>query len=289
MTDAFQTIWNALWPAVLAASVVACWRAGVALRLPGKPIAMAPKINLGGLESEESLADRIAESLVSSDFHEPTREYLPEPRADKLITTNSIIDQLDKFEDELTTKLRGASSDSYEDFVQYDRKYRTELAQWICLKAPKIFAIVVQCELDHIRFVLAMGLFRQHEFCDIKLPVADPSRHSDIFPTKIWSRHKLRNFYERQWRLLVPVFSPVQYDYELDSDCIFPFDLIKTMHKAGAFSSVYRIRIHQEHQLHKNLGDVSECGTWAAPLLTIHLGRSKGAQGSPRRHRAGRQ
>ncbi|KAH7385408.1 hypothetical protein DE146DRAFT_748230 [Phaeosphaeria sp. MPI-PUGE-AT-0046c] len=256
MNDAIDTIWRAFLPAVIAASLLACLRVGLALLRPGNQNAVAPTINLDNLESEDSLADRIAESLLPSDFHAPTREYLPEPQISRLITAQSIIYQLNKFEDELATKLRGPSSDSYGGFMQYDCKYRTELAQWISLKAPKLFAIVVQCELDHIKFVLAMRLFRQHQFCDTKLPVANPSKHIDLFLTKIWSRHKLRNFYERQWRVLVPVFSPLQYNHDLDSDCIFPFDLIKSMPKAGAFSSVYRVRIHSEHQLHEGLGDV---------------------------------
>jgi hypothetical protein len=28
------------------------------------------------------------------------------------------------------------------------------------------------------------------------------------------------------------------------------------MHKAGAFSSVYRIQINEDHRLHENMGDV---------------------------------
>ena len=258
MTDAaVHTTWNAFWPAIVTALLVAGWRARVRSQLPGKGLVDIPAINLSGLESEESLADKIAEALLPSDFDKPPREYLPEPRAKKLITAKSIIRQLHEFEDELATKLRSASRGNYEDFVRYDSNYRTELAQWISLNATKIFAIVAQCDLDPIKFVLAMGLFRQHDFTDIKLPVTDFSKHRELFRTEIWTRPKLRNFSESQWRLLAPVFSPAQYDYDLESNCIFPFHVLKTIQQAGAFSSVYRIQIHPEHQLHEGLLDVS--------------------------------
>jgi serine/threonine protein kinase len=220
---------------------------------------MAPEINLDDLDSEESFADKIGESFEWSDFHEPARRYLPEPCLSELITKESIEIELDRFEDELAVKLRGKFKKTYKQFEQYDSSYRRGLALWIHAVAPKIFAIAVQCELDAFKLVLAMEIFRQNLFTDKKLPVRDPALLVDIFSKKVWSTTQLHSFFDKQWRLLVPVFSPDRYDYDLDSECIFPFKLRRTLHKAGAFSSVYRVKIHKGHQLHEELGDVSTC------------------------------
>jgi hypothetical protein len=217
---------------------------------------MTPEINLDDLDSEESFADKIGESCEWSDFHEPPQRYLPEPCLSELINEESIETELNGFEDELAVKLRGKHKEAYEQFERYDSNYRRGLALWIYAAAPKMFAIAVQCELDAFKLVIAMEVFRQNNFTDQKLPVRDPASLVDIFSKKVWSTTQLHSFFDKQWRLLVPVFSPDRYDYDLDSECIFPFKLRRTLHKAGAFSSVYRVRIHKGHQLHENLGDV---------------------------------
>jgi hypothetical protein len=242
-----------IWPALLAALLTALWKVCAPSLRKGQLKAMAPVMTLTGLDCEDSLADRIEEASVLSDFHEPTRHYLPQPRIRELITQEAIRAELDKFEVELRLK----DAKTYESFRQYDQKYRSALARWIYVSAPRLFAIVVQCDIGSFRLLLAMGTFYDHGFDDKKLPVMDTSKMIEIFPPKsIWSTVKLRDFYSKQWRLLVPVFSPTKYDYDLDADCIFPFKLLKTMHKAGAFSSVYRIQINEDHRLHENMGDV---------------------------------
>jgi hypothetical protein len=218
---------------------------------------MAPDVNFDDLDNEDSFADKIGESFKRSNFHAPIQSYLPEPCVCKLITEQSIETELNKFEGVLAAKLQRDDKGRYTQFGQYDRIFRKELAHWIYLAAQKIFIIAVQCELDAFKLVLAMSLFQKNEFGDKKLPVRDFPMPG-IFSPKVWSATQLHNFFDKQWRLLVPVFSPTRYEYDLDAECIFPFELLRTMHKAGAFSSVYRVRIHEGHQLHKNLGDVSE-------------------------------
>jgi hypothetical protein len=115
-----------------------------------------------------------------------------------------------------------------------------------------------------------MALFRQYNFRDDRLPVTS-LQVSDTFPGQIWSTQRRRKFETNQWQMLVPVFTPERYDYDLEADCIFPFKLLKTMHKAGAFSSVYRVQIHKDHLLHKDLGDVRRFSTLhITRKLTIH-------------------
>jgi hypothetical protein len=209
--------------------------------------------NLDDLDDEESFADRISTFFETSNFHEPARSYLPEPHIQTLTAGESVELQLNGFEDELAVKLRGKLKKTYKQFEQYDRAYRRELAIWIQTVAAKVFIIALQCELDDFKLLLAMVSFRKYKFTDRKLPIQSPGSLVNIFPPKIWSASQLHNFFDKQWRLLVPVF---RYGYDLDAECIFPFTVLRTIHNAGAFSSVHRVRIHKDHQLHENVGDV---------------------------------
>ncbi|KAF1913083.1 hypothetical protein BDU57DRAFT_541758 [Ampelomyces quisqualis] len=249
MISAIYSLWVAL--------VTAFWRTYNVLLSQGSDPATATPIDVACLPSEDSLGDKIGESFESSDFHEPTRLYLPESHVKRLITKEAIETHLGLFEEDLAAKLQGPLAKSYQQCEKYDRQYRTELAEWIHVNAPKIFAIVVQCDLNPIKLVLAMGLFKQHCFKDDRLPVTSLAKASDMFPGQIWNISKRRAFEHCQWQLLVPVFTPDKYDYDLEADCIFPFKLLKTLHKAGAFSSVYCVQIHKDHLLHGNLGDVA--------------------------------
>jgi hypothetical protein len=61
-----------------------------------------------------------------------------------------------------------------------------------------------------------------------------------------------------QWEFLAPVFSPDEYSYNLPSECILPFTWKDPKPKEGAFSAVYRVKIHAAHQKHPDLKDASD-------------------------------
>jgi hypothetical protein len=211
---------------------------------------------------EESLADTIEALLEPSNFHEPARDFLPATCVNKVVTEVSVATELEKFEEDLAAKLQGRHRNSYEDYgQQYDITYRKGLALWILRQAPRLFIVVTQCQLEPIKLVLAMSNFRHREFTDKSLPISRhaPKQQLDtVFYKKLWTATQRRNFLDKQWEVLVPVFSPDHYDHDLAPECILPFTLLRTIDNAGAFSSVYQVRIHEDHQLHDNVGEVSK-------------------------------
>jgi hypothetical protein len=196
--------------------------------------------------ADESLASRLIESFVSSNFHDPARDYLPEACFSRLITPEKIEDELRKVE---------------ETHKNYDRKRREDVVTWIREKAQKTFAIAVQCHDDPWHLFLSMELFRVTGFHDTQLPLPDPLLFAPSpkqFNKKTWTDLKIRDFYERQWRCLAPVFSPERYNYDLPYNCIFPFTKESVTPKVGAFGSVHKVRIHRDHQLGYTMQHVSQ-------------------------------
>ncbi|KAH7371419.1 kinase-like domain-containing protein [Pyrenochaeta sp. MPI-SDFR-AT-0127] len=194
---------------------------------------------------DHSLANNILNSFVAGTFHDPARNYLPKKTIDNLINLDAIGRELKKIE-------RNPSA----DIVKYDSKFRSQLASWIFGRARKVFAITIQCDLEAYHLLLSMRLFRKHGFDDDKLPLENPrglSVSSQVFPPQIWTPLKLDNFYDKQWRLLAPVFTPHKYVYDLDAECILPFTPDGAIPHEGTFSSVSRIKIHEDHQTHHGI------------------------------------
>lgn len=200
--------------------------------------------------TEQSLADRLLASFVSSTFHDPARKYLPAHSIEKLITPEEVEKELKKVE-----------KDPNASIVQtYHHAFRQDLATWISARAQKIFAICVTLELGAQYLLLAMILFRMYKFDDECLPLEEPqSSPPDQHPFNpaIWTSVKLEDFYEKQWRYLSPVFSPFNYNYNLLYNCIFPFTKDSAGPKVGAFGSVCMVTIHPDHQKHENMNNVS--------------------------------
>jgi hypothetical protein len=206
----------------------------------------------------QTLVNRILDSYFSSNFHDPAREFLPEKCLAELLPQTAIANELHKFDSELE-KQPDAKKRRYED-LGYGLDYREELAAWTFNNAHRIFVIVLLCEIDAIHLVIALSLFRDHTFTNASLPITDTKPSVTIFHPKIWTTVKIRNFYENQWRLLAPVFSCDKYDHSLLYDYILPFTKDGATPKLGAFSSVYRVTVHPDHQLHRNMEQVSRHG-----------------------------
>lgn len=201
---------------------------------------------------EQSLASSLIASFVPSNFHDPPRDYLPETRFMGLVTKERIEAELRKIED---MPVR-------EGQKNFNRASREVLARWICEKAPKTFAIAVQCEPDPHHLLLSMALFKAGLFDDRNLPLPDPLQLTPpprVFHKKVWTSQKIHDFYNKQWHLLVPVFSPDQYSYNLLHSCIFPFTKEDVTPKVGAFGSVHKVRVHPDHQRRYSMQHVSRC------------------------------
>jgi len=131
-----------------------------------------------------------------------------------------------------------------------------ELVDWIHRTAAKIFAITIQCDIGWDKTLKSMRSFQQLEFNDESLSIDDPRSTSDQeqpqpFLDRCWNPQRRYRFWEYQWRCLSPVFAADQYDYDLSSECILPFIWKDERVRVGAFSSVYRVKIHPAHQEHE--------------------------------------
>lgn len=261
----YSTLLGASFLAILA---LIYWVVGIPLNPPKRKDEFDPLAGPDGATGEGEghsaspapLVDRIFDEFSESDFHDQKEQYLPNGAFSTLINQHSITSELHKVKGELTKPLAGKSKRAILK-ICHPASNREELASWILQNAARVFAITLQCELEPISLVFAMSLFRHHNFTDRKLPIPDLAPDSRTFPpnlcggdVKLWSRGRIRNFYDNQWKYLVPVFSTLRYDYNLlFNNYIFPFTRVDATPKTGAFSFVHKIRIHHDHQKHPNM------------------------------------
>jgi hypothetical protein len=190
-------------------------------------------------EDEQNLENRICTSLATSKFDAPEQEFLPENCIEDLITRDTIRKELRIDED---------PANRTNDVEQ--------LVEWIHGEAKKVFAITVQCHIRENGIVAAMSRFRTFAFIDKCLPVENLSRQNrQTLPPHFYSKHwistRLFRFWEQQWKCLAPVFDVNTYTHDLSSKHLFPFIWKDESFKEGAFSCVYRVKIHPAHQKHK--------------------------------------
>ncbi|KAI8626068.1 hypothetical protein F5Y19DRAFT_488559 [Xylariaceae sp. FL1651] len=136
--------------------------------------------------------------------------------------------------------------------VTYDTV--TELIGWIVNKAPKLFLLHVQTRHEGKTLFSCMSRFKKYDFNDGQLPIEEPPRDPkwrppSHFHRKYWEASRVREFYGYQWRFLSPIFTQIQNEHNLHVKTILPFIDIDTREmKEGAFSSVYKVTIHEAHQ-----------------------------------------
>lgn len=199
--------------------------------------------------SSEVLVDKLVDAFVESNFHEDTREYLPEGIFKQLLAREAVERELERI----------AECTEQGAFMR-DYTYHQALTTWIAAEARRLFAIVLQCDLQPNQAYLAMASFHKHKYTDEKLPLLNPKESpppKDVFLDNIWRTSKLRSFYKDQWAFQAPVFSDDQYDYNLQGNCTFPFTKSLTVSEGGAFSTVLKVNIHGDHQKHRGVQAVS--------------------------------
>lgn len=206
-------------------------------------------------ETSGQLGDDIASLFCTSNFDGSDRDYLPEGCLDSLITAKSIKCELDKFTQDLhrlkTEDSRRKTREMYTD------DFRQELGRWIQNNAPRTFATMVHCGLGPLYLLMSMQKCRETKFDDHKLPIPTPDSLPESWNTSIWPRHKLRDFYDKQWKFLAPVFLKDKYHYDCKKNCIFPFTRENVPPRYGAFSTVYKVTVHEKHQKHDFMQAVS--------------------------------
>jgi len=191
------------------------------------------------------LVDTILDRFVAATFHDPNRQYLPENAIKEVLVQAAIEQELAKIE-----------RFPIEQTAKWDRGRRSQLATWIRTKAPKVFAITIQCDFEPSHLLLAMAVFQTWGFTDERLPIDEKPPSQQIFLPQIWNQLKIVNFRENQWKCLAPVFVQQKYGYDLKAQCIFPFTSDGAQPKDGAFSSVYRVTIHKDHHEYPEIQQV---------------------------------
>jgi hypothetical protein len=209
------------------------------------------ELKLPDLPEQHYLADIISRSFAISTFDTQERNYLPascikgrdSPKDSNGIVTKVVVER------EL---IRASNHESY----SVDRL--AELVDWIVSNARKVFAITVQCHLDHDFFLRSIINFHKYNFDDGALPIDNPKALVDgiprpprpeAFPAKIWLDQQHNEFFQFQWTCLAPVFATGQYEYDLPSQCILPFQKVAdTAPTFGSFSSVFKVTVHGDHQ-----------------------------------------
>ena len=196
---------------------------------------------------QRGLYDAIFEKLVRSEFSQ--KSFLPQDDFEKLITENTIKEELDKV------------------FGTLD----SSLAKYIAKKAPRTFATLVIQD----KVLKAMNL-EKSKFNDDYLPIANEdsvltslnglSRDGHAWKWfNSWRTQEKNDFCERQWTFLSPTFESNSMMEVLHRDCRLPFITCDSKREGGSFSFVHKATIHHAH--HK-ISSVSSSSSICGILLT---------------------
>jgi len=195
----------------------------------------------------ESLQDKLDKSLVKSEFDKT--DFLPQSSLDELITIGNIDAEL---------RYAGLSS-----ALSYD----------IYRNSRRVFAI-----LSYMGMVGVIEWLYQEGFSDQYLPVdlASDGDHQHVisrsndehdevlfssFAQRPWDRVKRRDFFNKQWLVLSPVFATLGQELNLNDRCPLPFISVERNVKRGHFSVLHRVKIHHAH--------LQESGSSRVSLISV--------------------
>jgi len=186
------------------------------------------------------LSETLFKNLDTSDFDNTPRKFMCHDGLDELVTRDSVLDAM-----------------QMEEPLDDDDR---QLVNFILKNAKKIFATSVSIELDQVEGLLkkAMQLFQKKGIDDSKLPFKDGphSTLQDLEPgikhrSKIWRENKVHEFFNNQWRFLVPVFlthpETNMDNYNLPASTIFPVLKKEEVLEKGSFGKVFKCSIHPKH------------------------------------------
>ncbi|KAI0103824.1 hypothetical protein GGR51DRAFT_523569 [Nemania sp. FL0031] len=186
----------------------------------------------------KSLSDLIiSQALEPSTFDTRPEKYCPQNKFDTFVTEEAIARQL--------------------EHVQCDDKLtRQELVRWTYKNARKIFVIMVVSGFSNEEALAVIRRIRAKGLTDECLPISKPdSDDGTIGPAphpSIWEGESITqrdNFFDKQWRFIIPVFSAKQFHHDLEPETILPFEEIESSSiNQGGFSHVRGFKVHQAHQ-----------------------------------------
>jgi hypothetical protein len=186
---------------------------------------------------EPGLSRELIECLHKSNFHDPEQGYFPIGRVRQLISHNLI---------EKEFRRCGEASK-----VLDEEENKDALIEQFCRRSYKTLATAIFCGLEKLPLLDFMIIFQEEKgLSDEDLPIVS---EDTIQECCVGNTVKAHSFCTHRWMFLAPVFSPQKYDYDLPSDCIFPFEKDVTISRSGAFGTVSRVKIHSDHQKHMNM------------------------------------
>jgi serine/threonine protein kinase len=185
---------------------------------------------------EPSLSSELIACIYKSNFHDPEQEYFPIGRVEQLISQDMVAKEFRR-----CAKAAKCLDDEVVD--------KDAFIDRICRQSYKAFATAIFCGLESEALLDFMIDFQERGLTDEDLPVVSEDTILE-FCVDVGKAH---SFCIQRWKFLAPVFSPLQYDYDLPNDCIFPFTKDVTMSRSGAFGTVSRVEIHSDHQKHMHM------------------------------------
>lgn len=200
---------------------------------------------------DESAWEAFESSMCNSKF-DKARKFMPEGALRSLVTTDFVL------------RCLGSVRHNSED---------NELVSYILNRARKLFAICVYIGLSRDDLQHAMSLFRDAGFDDQQLPLgrsdsklSTPGGYPNpIFKSsaaqsvlaslesqkskwpKVWRPRATRDFFEKQWSFLAPVFSNAETSVDIPALCVLPFIEKQVSMSRGSFAEVYKYKIHPDH------------------------------------------
>lgn len=183
------------------------------------------------MSTSNLLEDQIVGSYERAEFPPGWgQDYVPEGCLERLITKESIIREFTRKDES------GGEKNVDEDLPDY-----------VLRSAKKLLAISLLNGVNTRDLHRAMNIFKSSGFDDAKLPVNSTNQLESPWSELQWSAVKLRDFKEKQWKFLVPIFREKEIKLELESLHILPFTLATKDTKQGTFGNVWEVTIHESH------------------------------------------
>jgi len=196
--------------------------------------------NLSSTEFD-SLPDQLHRSKVQSNYPHGTHGYFPE-RTYARITAEAVRQHW---------SAQAEVSDGLVHFIVND-------ARRLCTLVLSSFPKDEKIQLDmmksfHTHGFRDSGLSSQIKLGDKRNPWFQPDQLHRL-DKKLWDSNTDDTVYQQQWKVLVPVFSIQQANYDLGGETILPFSKVKgSVQAKGAFGTVNQVKIEEGHFL----GDTS--------------------------------
>lgn len=200
--------------------------------------------------SEPTLEAKLIACFKKSNFHDPEQDYAPLQEVKQLITLSVVQKEIHNYEQSRVILTDTNQQAKYEEI---DDDFKVQLAHWIPRYGYRTFATAVVSGFSSLDLIHFMAECAEDELTDEDLPLL---RAEEIVQKCVPEAAKVRNFCSQRWSFLAPIFSPEHYDYNLSNNCIFPFEKDAMKSRTGAFGSVSKVRVHGDHQEHKDMEHV---------------------------------